>query len=113
MRTIIAGSRNFDDYDELLCAINTINWKPTVVLSGAARGVDGLGERWASENNIPLEKYPAKWDLYGKSAGYRRNAEMAQKAEALLALWDHKSRGTKHMIDLARKADLYIHIWKI
>jgi hypothetical protein len=72
-----------------------------------------MGERWAKENNLPIERYPADWDNHGKSAGYRRNAEMAENAEALLALWDFKSRGTKHMIDLALKAGLVIYVRRV
>ena len=113
MRTIIAGSRECTHYDDLLRAIDNIGWSPSVIISGTARGVDRMGERWAKENQIPVEQFPADWDKYGKSAGVRRNAEMAQKADALLALWDWKSRGTKNMIDLATKQGLTIYIWKI
>lgn len=83
----------------------------TTVVSGTAKGADKLGENWAELNNIPLEKYPADWNKFGKSAGYKRNTEMANNAEALIALWDGKSRGTKHMIDIAttKKLQIYIH----
>ena len=112
MRTIIAGSRSATNYNELISAMSQIDWRPTTVLSGTARGADRLGERWAKENNIPLEYYPAQWDIYGRSAGYRRNEEMARNAQALIALWDADSRGTKHMMDLALryKLKIYLHI---
>lgn len=112
MRTIIAGSRSCNNYQELLKAIASLPWKPTVVLSGTARGVDQLGEKWAFENGVPLEKYPADWDQYGKSAGYKRNTLMAKNADALLALWDEESKGTKHMIRLAKKFNLKTYVWK-
>lgn len=110
MRTIIAGSRGVTDYAEVLKAVTQTPWRPTAILSGTARGADRLGERWARENGIPIEKFPANWDAFGKRAGYLRNAEMAQNADALIALWDGRSRGTKHMIDLAEKAGLRIHV---
>lgn len=113
MRTIIAGSRGCDQYDELVTAICLINWTPTVVISGAARGADRLGERWARANSIPVERYPARWDEYGRSAGYRRNEEMAKVADALIALWDFKSRGTEHMISLAERYGLITYIHRI
>lgn len=112
MRTIIAGGRNATNYSDLLKAISAIEWKPSVVISGTANGADKLGERWAIENNIHLEKYPAEWNKYGKRAGYLRNLVMSEKADALLALWDGKSRGTKHMIDIATKAGLLVYIWR-
>lgn len=113
MRTIIAGSRDGVLFSHLVFAMEEIDWEPTVILSGTARGADRCGEKWAKEHNIPLERYPADWDTYGKGAGYRRNAEMADKAEALIALWDGKSRGTMHMIKLAEKAGLKIHVYRI
>lgn len=115
MKTIIAGSRTITDYKELLKAIDKIDWKITQVLSGNARGVDRLGERWARENNIPLEKYYPDWDKYGKAGGFKRNEKMVWNAEALLALWDGKTKGTKHTITLAQNRGLanYIHIVNI
>jgi hypothetical protein len=112
MRTIIAGSRDITNYDVLLQAITKCGWVPTVVISGTARGADKLGEYFAAEFGLPCEKYPADWDKFGKSAGYKRNEQMAEVAEAVIALWDGESHGTKHMIDIATKKGLrvYVHI---
>ena len=110
MKTIIAGSRTFIDYTVLSLIMDKIHWKPTLIISGGARGVDKLGERYAKENNIPLEIVPAKWDLYGKKAGYIRNKIMAEKGEALVALWDGESRGTKMMIELAKSIGLVVKV---
>lgn len=113
MRTIIAGSRDCTDPKILFKALNKCNWKPTVVIEGKARGADTLGSRWALANFIPRLSFPADWDKYGKSAGYRRNTEMISigQAEALILLWDGKSRGSKHMLDLAKKAGLWICVY--
>ena len=113
MRTIIAGSRGCNDYDLVKHAIENSNFNPTVVISGTARGVDQLGERWAKENKIAIERFPAQWDKYGKSAGYKRNTEMALKADALIAIWIKGSRGTKHMIEIAKRFNLKIHLVEI
>lgn len=110
MFTIIAGSRNCDDYNVLLSAISSISWKPSTIISGTAKGADKLGERWATENSIPLIKMPAQWDKYGKRAGFIRNEDMAKKANALIAIWDGSSPGTKNMIELAKKYKLLIYI---
>ncbi len=80
------------------------------------RGADWLGEQYAKVAGYEVSKFPADWDRLGKRAGYVRNAEMAKFAAAdknygvLAAFWDGKSRGTKHMIDLAEKYGLEIHI---
>lgn len=110
MRTIIAGSRDCTDKRYLLAALAACGWIPTTVISGAARGADRLGEVWAAEFKVPCERFPADWDRYGKSAGYRRNEQMADNAEALIALWDGESRGTKHMIDIAKRKGLRVHV---
>lgn len=71
-----------------------------------------MGERYGRERNYSIDYFPAEWDRYGKRAGYIRNEEMAKHADALVAFWDGKSRGTKHMIDTARKYNLSIRIKK-
>ena len=112
MKVIIAGGRNFNDY-EMLCELcNKALSRQTVVeiVSGTAKGADQLGERYAIDKGYSIKRFPADWDEYGKRAGYKRNAEMAGYADALIAFWDGKSRGTKHMIDLAREANLKIKV---
>lgn len=113
MRTIIAGSRNITDIDVIRKAAAECGWMPTVVISGTARGVDTLGEQWAKENNVPVEQYPANWNKYGRAAGYRRNEQMARHAQALIAIWDGHSRGTKHMIDIAKRTGLRVFVMEI
>jgi hypothetical protein len=110
MRTIIAGSRTIRDITPLYEAIEDCGWTPTVVISGGARGIDSIGEWWAKQNNIIVEVYPANWSRFGRGAGKIRNAEMALKAEALIAIWDGYSKGTGHMIDCARANNLKIYV---
>jgi hypothetical protein len=78
----------------------TQNYTDIEVVSGCARGADQLGERWADERGYPVKRFPADWHKHGKRAGYLRNEEMAGYATHLVAFWDGRSRGTKHMIDL-------------
>ncbi len=110
MRVIIAGSRTIDDYRLLCQAIVESQFRIDVILSGTANGVDRLGELWASRHNTPVEKYPANWQQFGKSAGYIRNVEMSHNADALIAIWDGKSRGTKNMIDIAKSKGLKVYV---
>lgn len=79
-----------------------------------ARGADALGLQFADRNDLKVHKFPADWDSYGKSAGYRRNAEMAEFADECLILWDGKSKGSIHMKDLALKKcmPLYFYLCK-
>lgn len=108
MRIIIAGSRSFDNYKILKekCS-EIIGGKDVEIVCGMARGADTLGEKCGYD----IKYFPAKWSLFGKSAGYKRNEQMAKYADMLIAFWDGKSRGTGHMIDLARKYNLIIHVF--
>lgn len=112
MKVIIAGSRDFNDYERLYQFCDRILSKQSTVqvVSGTARGADRLGEQYAEEKGYEIKYFPANWDKYGKSAGYKRNEEMAKYADALIAFWDDKSKGTKHMINLARNHNLKIAI---
>ena len=112
MRTIIAGSRTITDSDDLDYALDMHCLPITTVLCGMAKGADMLGLRYAQANNIPLERYPADWDKHGRSAGYIRNEEMAKNADACIVIWDGKSKGSQHMISLARKHKLVLTIVK-
>lgn len=80
------------------------------IVSGAARGADALGERYAAERGLAVKQFPADWDRYGRSAGYRRNAEMAEYADAAVVFWDGKSKGSKHMINLAKEKGLPVRV---
>lgn len=62
-----------------------------------------MGELYAQKNNLACEIYPAEWDKYGRSAGPRRNEQMAQVADKVVVFWNFKSRGTKNMVDMAKK----------
>lgn len=113
MRTIIAGSReisNNDLFGSIIDAVDESGFEITTVISGGARGADKAGEVWAEVNSIPVEIYNAEWSKYGKRAGYIRNTKMAEMAEALIAIWDGVSKGTKNMIDIAKDKNLKIYV---
>ena len=80
------------------------------VVCGEARGVDEMGKKAAQAKNIPVKSFPADWSKHGKSAGPIRNREMAEYADALVAIWDGKSKGTKNMIDTAKKLGLKVFV---
>ena len=122
LRVIIAGSRDFNDYKLLKKSAIEIITKKTMlpdltrIISGGARGADTLGERFANEMGLEISRFIPDWDGLGKRAGYVRNAEMAKFAVedsnygVLIAFWDGQSRGTKHMIDLAKRYGLEVHV---
>jgi hypothetical protein len=110
MKTIIAGCRDCHCYVTLLCAVDNCGFEITSVVSGGAQGVDLMGEQFAKNRGLPVERHRAEWGKHGKAAGPMRNHLMASRAEALVAIWDGKSRGTKNMIDEARKRNLVVYV---
>jgi len=113
MKTIIAGSRTIKNYVTVLDAIIKSKFDITEVVSGTAKGVDELGEVYAKINNIPIKQFPADWETHGRSAGFIRNSQMAIYADALIAIWDGKSRGTEQMIKEAKKRKLAVFLYTI
>ena len=106
---LVVGSRGITDYPMICRELDRLlaSHAPNIcIVSGGARGVDSLAEKYAHERNYETRIFPAKWDVYGKSAGYRRNEEMhrflSQKEERLIvAFWDGASKGTAHNFTLA------------
>ncbi len=113
MITIIAGSTTISDYHLIIRAIKKSEFEITKIVSGGAIGVDKLGEIFSFEENIPLVIMPANWKDYGKPAGIIRNREMAKISEALVAVWDGKSHGTKNMIETAAIMGLKVFVFNI
>jgi hypothetical protein len=102
MKVIIAGSRHmpFSAYPLIQQAVDKSGFNITEVVCGMARGADMFGAKWAYENKIPVKKFPADWDKHRKAAGYIRNAEMAQYADAaIIFIWD----GSNGSTDMDRK----------
>jgi len=110
MKVIIAGSRHIEDYELLEEAIKASGFEITKVVEGGARGVDSMARKWGDSEGIPVETHKADWDSLGKSAGPRRNEGMAKVADALIAIWDGESPGTKHMIGVAERRGLQVHV---
>ena len=115
MKVIIAGSRSLNNETTYLidkAVPSQINQEITEVVSGNAQGIDQLGALWAKINKIPVTLFLAEWDVYGKRAGFLRNEQMAEYGDVLLAIWDGKSKGTKHMIDIMVKKGKPVYVYR-
>lgn len=117
-RVVIAGCRDYTDYQEAkeyidFCLSHIRKENHIIIVSGGASGADAMGERYADENGFAVERYPADWAQYGKSAGPIRNRQMAQAADYVICFWDGESRGTRSMIDFAEQYGKPIKIKRI
>jgi predicted Rossmann fold nucleotide-binding protein DprA/Smf involved in DNA uptake len=129
MKVIICGDRLIEDYAMVCQAVKESGFKITEVVSGKAKGVDSLGERWAIENDITIKEFPAKWNdtkragakikindwgkEYDSDAGLVRNEKMAKYADACIAVQgENDSSGTQHMIKTAEKAGIKVFVYK-
>jgi len=114
-RILIAGSRNFDNYDFLKEKCDEIlenklsfeNFDGVEIISGKARGADTLGERYCFEREFTLKEFPADWNRFGKSAGFKRNLQMGEylkeKTDSLaIVFWDGISKGSLNMIHICK-----------
>lgn len=113
MRVIVAGGRDFKDYAMLRACLEFTLEPDDEIVSGTAKGADTLGERYAKEYDVPLHKFPAEWDKYGRAAGPIRNKQMAVYSEKLVAfLALEGSKGTKNMIETALRMGLEVHVYR-
>ena len=129
-KVIIAGGRDFDDYEKLKnkCDQLLVNLLDDIeIVSGRCNtgkhtfttddgikvfGTDGLGERYAKEKGYPVKPFPADWATHKRLAGPIRNTEMAEYSDFLIAIHDGFSRGTNHMIEVAKEKGLKVAIIK-
>ena len=116
MKLIIAGSRGVHLNEQTLT--NLVATLPSSqeiaeIVSGGAPGIDSLAIKCFTNSKYKLTVMNANWDLYGKVAGFIRNKQMADYADALLAIWDGSSPGTKHMINTAQENGLKIKVIEV
>jgi len=108
MKLAIVGSRVFNDY-ELLKKWTSIyitnSWGTNIIIiSGGAKGTDTFAEQFAIESGFETYIYLPDWNKYGKSAGFKRNQQIIDNCDILLAFWDGKSKGTQDSINKAKLA---------
>ena len=110
MKIAIVGSRSFQDYGLLLETM--ARHKPSAIVSGGAKGADTLAERYAREIDVDCIVFKPDWKRYGRAAGPKRNKQLVEASDLIIAFWDGKSRGTKHMINTMKNLDGQVRVIK-
>jgi hypothetical protein len=100
MKLLIVGSRTITDFD----LNGHIPEDTELIISGGAKGMDTVAEKYADEHNIEKLIFLPQYQKYGRAAPIKRNEEMVDVADTVLAVWDGKSRGTMYTLNYARKA---------
>jgi len=114
-KIVVAGGREFSDYELLKDKMDSLIKAKSlthevIIISGTAKGADMMGETYAADRQLNIMKFPAQWELHGKSAGYKRNVHMSTVADAVVVFWDGKSKGSKHMVDISKAAGLPLRV---
>jgi hypothetical protein len=114
MKVIVAGGRDFTNFELLFAALNELSKEVNIteIVSGTAKGADSLGECWANLSKIPVKQFTPDWKTYGKSAGPIRNKSMAEHGDILILFWDGKSRGSKSMLNEMTKLGKPVKLFK-
>jgi hypothetical protein len=110
MRVIVAGCRHIHDTATLYRALDRSGFDFSEVVVGGAPGVDTMAEDWALMNDIPVVRFDADWKAHGRAAGPIRNGRMVEYGDALIAVWDGRSAGTRNAIGQAQRRGLLVHV---
>jgi len=101
MKLLIVGSRSVTEFD----LSQYISSDVDTIISGGAGGVDTIAEQYADAHRLSKYILRPRYDLYGRAAPIKRNEKMVDMADAVLVIWDGRSKGTQHTLKYTEKTD--------
>ena len=99
MKLLVVGSRSITGFDLSPYITDDVD----TVISGGAEGIDSLAEQYADLHRLSKYILRPRYDLYGRAAPLKRNEQMIDMADAVLVIWDGKSKGTHYTIRYTKK----------
>ena len=95
MKVAVIGSRTctIENIDQFIPSITT------EIVSGGARGIDQCAREYAQQNGLELTEFLPEFERYGRAAPLKRNIQIIRYADLVIAFWDGKSHGTRHVIE--------------
>ena len=109
MKLLIVGSRSIADFDLSPYVSENVD----TVISGGAGGIDSLAEQYADLHRLSKYILRPRYNLYGRSAPLKRNEEMVDMADAVLIIWDGRSKGTQYTLKYAKRTNKPITLVKL
>ncbi|MBQ9162706.1 MAG: hypothetical protein IJX74_05460 [Clostridia bacterium] len=106
MKVLIAGSRSIENFD----LSGYIPPDVKMIITGGAKGIDTVAERYADDNGIEKTVIRPQYDLYGRAAPIKRNEQMVDMADFVLIIWDGKSKGSQYTAKYAQKKNKAVKI---
>lgn len=100
MKLAIIGSRQLN----ISNLENYIPHQVTEIVSGGANGIDTCAKKYALANNIKYTEFLPEYEKYGRCAPLKRNSQIINYSDKVLAFWDGKSKGTAFVIKECKKA---------
>lgn len=109
MKVAVIGSRNLSVENlEVYLPENTAE-----IVSGGARGIDTIAKKYAIKNGIAYREFLPDYKRFGRGAPLKRNIQIIEYADLVVALWDGSSRGTKFVIDNCHKLNVPVEVYII
>ena len=109
MKVAIIGSRSL----RMPVPEDAVPKNATLILSGAANGVDRSARAFALAHHIPIHEVLPDYARYGRSAPLRRNDAIIDAADYVVALWDGKSSGTAYVIERCRRLGKPLRVLRV
>lgn len=112
MKVLVCGSRSIDDQDVVTRAIYGSPFDVSTIIHGDADGVDAEADQYAHDYAVDTEVHPIPewvWEKVGRKAGPMRNEYMVRQADAVVAVWDGESSGTKDAMQQAESVGLPVY----
>ena len=82
----------------------------TEIVSGGAKGIDTCARDYALSHDLKLTEFLPEYSKYGRGAPLKRNLQIIEYADVVIAFWDGKSRGTKYVIDNCKKLGVQVDV---
>lgn len=102
IKTLICGSRSITEYGYVASAVSYAPFEPDMVITGGASGVDNSGQAYAHAHSIDVKNVKPKYTKHGKRAPLKRNEDMVDEANTIIAVWNKQSNGTEYTISYAK-----------